>query len=294
MTDNPLLQLLKLLAVTPVSENVFRGDSQDLGWGSVFGGQVLGQALTAAAQTVGPDRLIHSLHAYFLRPGKVDNPVDYHVTTVRDGRSFDTRRVEGIQNGEPILTLTSSFHIQERGYDHQSDMPATTPPTELPSQRDLARAIAAKLPPKIKSSALAPRAIELRPVNPNNPFAPIKCAAERSVWYRATDTIPDNPTIHQYLLAYASDFSFLTTALQPHGLSWLSPGIRMMSLDHSMWFHRPVRMDEWVLHVMESPSAAGARGFVRGQLFTQSGALIASTAQEGLIRQREWKTERKT
>ena len=279
-----LSQLLKLLAVKQVGEHSFKGESQDLGWGTIFGGQVLGQALCAASQTTSKERLIHSLHAYFVRTGQVNQHVDYQVTVIRDGRSFDTRRVEASQAGRTICTLNASFHRPEIGLEHQSGMPKVTNPDGLPSQRDLARSVASQLPKKIKSSALAPRAIEIRPINPINPFSPKPCPPHRSVWYRATGPVPDSPIIHQYLLAYASDFSFLTTALQPHGLSWLSPELKMTSLDHSLWFHRPFRMDDWLLHTMESPSLSAARGFVRGQIFAADGTLVASTAQEGLVR----------
>lgn len=286
---NEILQeLVDHLTLLPLEENRFRGQSQDLGWGTVFGGQVLGQALAAAAQTVEADRPVHSLHAYFLRVGQVDKPVDYVVDRIRDGRSFTTRRVVAFQDDRPIFNLSGSFHKSEHGFDHQSEMPDALLPERLISETELARAVADLVPEKLKSRALSPRPIEARPVLPVNPFQPKPRRATRMVWYRAAGALPDDTTVHRYLLAYASDFNFLTTALQPHGVSWLSSGIRMASLDHAMWFHRPFRMDEWLLHVIESPSAFGGRALVRGQFFNRAGILVASTAQEGVIRMKDW------
>jgi acyl-CoA thioesterase-2 len=283
-----LQELIDHLTLTPLEEDRFLGQSQDLGWGTVFGGQILGQALAAAEQTVLGDRPVHSLHAYFLRVGAVDQPVEYGVDRIRDGRSFTTRRVVAFQGNRPIFNLSASFHKNEHGFDHQSEMPDALPPERLISETDLARAVADLVPEKLKSRALSPRPIEARPVDPVNPFNPEKRSAKRMVWYRAAGELPDETHLHRYLLAYASDFNFLTTALQPHALSWLSPGIRMASLDHAMWFHRPFRMDEWLLHVIEGPSASGGRALVRGQFFTRDGRLVASTAQEGVIRMKDW------
>lgn len=286
-----LSHLVKLLRLKRLDADTFLGESEDLGWGSLFGGHVLGQALSAAAQTVPGDRFVHSLHAYFMQTGRVDLPISYSVERLRDGRSFLTRRVTASQDGEPIFSVSASFHGREYGFDHQTEMPTVLEPSKLVSERQLARTIRAKLPAKLKKAALKPRAIELRPIDPVNPFAPTAQQAQRSVWYRADGQLPSTPWLHHALLAYASDFSFITTALLPHGVSWLTPGIRMSSLDHSMWFHRPFKMDEWLLHTMESPSAYGGRGFVRGQVFNEAGELVASTAQEGVIRLKAWQKD---
>ena len=287
-----LQDLVNLLALEPVGEDRFRGDSQDLGWGTVFGGQVLGQALSAAAQTINSGRPVHSMHAYFLRVGDVDQPIEYAVDRIRDGRSFTTRRVVAWQKGRPIFNLSASFHSDERGLDHQVEMPDVPGPDALPSEVTLARAVSELIPERLKARALSSRPIEARPIDPVNPLNPTTRPPRRMVWYRAAGTLPDDPVLHRYLLAYTSDFNFLGTALQPHGISWITPGIRMASLDHAMWFHRPFRMDEWLLHVVESPSTSGARGLVRGQFFNQDGVLVASTAQEGVIRMRDWQTEK--
>ena len=282
---SPVLdELLKLLQLEKIEENIFRGQSQDLGWGQVFGGQVLGQALSAAAQTVPADRPVHSLHAYFLRPGRVDDPIVYLVDPIRDGGSFTTRRVVAVQRGKPIFNLAASFHLPEPGFDHHDPAPATVPPEGLRSEQDLARAFAEKLPPKLRVQAVADRPIELRPVAPMHPIRPEPRPGRRQVWFRAAAPLPDDPAVHRYLLAYASDFHFLVTAMQPHGVSWLTPGLQVASVDHIMHFHRPFRMDDWLLYDIDSPSASGALGLVRGRFFTEDGVLVASTVQEGLIR----------
>jgi len=282
-----LAELIELLALERIEENLFRGPSQDLGWGTVFGGQVLGQALSAAAQTVPADRVVHSLHAYFLRPGAVDRPVVYDVDRIRDGRSFNTRRVVAIQKGRPIFNLSASFQTEEPGLDHQAAMPDVPPPDTLKSEQALARPFFDRIPEKMRERMYGQRPIEARPVDPINPFRPEVHPPIRKTWYRATGALPDDPSLHRYLLAYASDFGLLTTALRPHGVSWVERRMQVASLDHAMWFHRPFRMDRWLLHVMESPSASGARGLVRGQWFDEGGRLVASTVQEGLIRRWE-------
>jgi acyl-CoA thioesterase-2 len=281
-----LNELIELLALERLEENLFRGQSQDLGWGRVFGGQVLGQALSAAVQTVPEGRFAHSLHAYFLRPGAVDRPIVYDVDRIRDGGSFTTRRVVAIQNGKAILNMSASFQIMEDGFDHQSTMPEAPGPDGIASEQELSHRVADLIPEPMRERVLADRPIELRPVDPYNPLRPRPRGTDRKVWYRASDTLPDDPALHQYLLAYASDFQFMGTSMQPHGVSWLTPGMQVASLDHSMWFHRPFRMDEWLLYDIESPSASGARGLVRGAFYTADGVLVASTAQEGLIRDR--------
>jgi acyl-CoA thioesterase II len=287
-----LEELLSLLQLERIEKNLFRGQSQDLGWGAIFGGQVLGQALSAAEQTVPEGRTVHSLHGYFLRTGNAAQPVVYDVDCIRDGKSFTTRRVVAIQNGQAIFSMAASFQRHEEGFEHQATMPTTDGPEALVSEVDLARervsALAgAKLPgipEKLLEQAVCDKPIEIRPVDPYDILRPQTREPQRCVWYRAVDRLPDRLSVHQYLLAYASDFHFVSTAMQPHGVSWLSPGMQVASLDHAMWFHRPFRMDEWLLYVVDSPSASGARGFARGQFFTRDGSLVASTAQEGLIR----------
>jgi acyl-CoA thioesterase-2 len=279
--------LVKLLALEKIEENLFRGQSQDLGWGTVFGGQVLGQALSAAVRTVPADRAIHSLHAYFLRPGDVNRPIVYDVDRIRDGSSFTTRRVVAIQNGKAIFNMSSSFQKEEPGFEHQDAMPDVPPPEQLKTEQELIAGLKRELPEYFRSRAIAERPFEMRPVNPPaDPFAPGKQPPTRAVWMKAVDRLPDDPTLHPYLLAYASDHGFIGTALLPHGVTWLVPGMQIASVDHVMWFHQPFRVDEWLLHVMDSPAAHGARGLVRGRVFTRDGRLVASTAQEGLIRKR--------
>ena len=287
MTSQVLTALLDLLALEKIEENLFRGQSQDLGWGTVFGGQVLGQALSAAVQTVPADRHVHSLHAYFLRPGDVRHPIVYDVDRIRDGRSFTTRRVVAIQGGRPILNMSASFQIDEPGLEHQDDMPDVPPPESLRSDRDRALALADRLPPVIRERMLAERPFDYRTTDPDDdPFRPTPRPPRRMAWMRAASPLPDAPSLHRYLLAYVSDFGFVGSALLPHAVSWMTPGLQIASIDHVIWFHQPFRCDEWLLHAMESPAAHGSRGFVRGQVFTRDGRLVASTAQEGLIRQR--------
>ncbi len=279
-------ELVTLLALEQIEVNLFRGQSQDLGWGTVYGGQVLGQALSAAVQTVPADRHVHSLHGYFLRPGAVDKPIVYEVDRIRDGGSFTTRRVVAIQNGKAIFSLAASFQVDEQGFEHQDQMPDAPPPLSVPTQQEVAAIYADKLPEFLRAQALANRPFEMRAIEePSNPLEPEPRPPERMFWIKANGSLPDDPALHRYLLAYASDFAFLTTAMLPHGVSWLS-GMQVASIDHSMWFHEDVRVDEWLLHVVDSPSAHGGRGLVRGRVFTHDGRLVASTAQEGLIRRR--------
>lgn len=284
-------ELLSLLALERIEENLFRGQSQDLGWGLVFGGQVLGQALSAAVQTVPSDRVVHSLHAYFLRPGDASKPIVYDVDRIRDGSSFTTRRVVAIQSGRPIFSMSSSFQVEESGFEHADTMPKVAGPDGLENERDLWQKRIDRIPRSFRARAIAERPIELRPVDPVDPLTPEKAPPNHAVWMRTDDTLVgragDTLALHQYLLAYCSDFSFVTTALRPHGVTWAQPDMHVASIDHAMWFHRPFRVDEWMLHAIESPTATGARGLVRGQIFTKEGVLVASTAQEGLMRRRE-------
>ena len=281
-----LSELVQLLRLERIEAHLFQGPSQDLGWGAIFGGQVLGQALSAAAQTVPADRHTHSLHGYFLRRGDVTRPVVYEVDPIRDGKSFNTRRVVALQDGVALFSLSASFQVMEDGLSHQAPMPSVPGPDGLQSELERNRANAEHIPEMFRERATAERPIEVRPVEGYSSLRPRKAPPRRSVWYRAVDRLPDDPAIHQYLLAYASDFQFLVTAMQPHGVSWLTPGMQVTSLDHAMWFHRPFRFDEWLLHVIESPSASGSRGLVRGHFFDQEGTLVASTTQEGLMRDR--------
>ena len=279
-----LQELVSLLALERIEHNLFRGQSQDLGWGRVFGGQVLGQALSAAAQTVPEGRVVHSMHGYFLRPGLTDKPIVYDVDRIRDGQSFTTRRVVAIQGGQAIFSMSASFQGVEDGFDHADPMPVAPDPDTLLSERELAARIAHMIPEPLRTQVVAERPIEVRPVVPMNPLRPTVAPPTRELWYRTSGPLDDRPALHQYMLAYASDFNFLGTSMQPHGVSWLSPGMQVASLDHAMWFHRPFRFDDWLLYVIDSPSASGARGFVRGRFFDREGRLVASCAQEGLIR----------
>jgi acyl-CoA thioesterase-2 len=282
---SPVLdELLNLLKLEPIEENIFRGQSQDLGYGSVFGGQVLGQALSAAYRTVPPERRAHSLHAYFLRPGDARKPIVYNVDCIRDGKSFTTRRVVAVQKGRPIFNLAASFQIEERGFDHQAPAPETAGPDGIASELELATRHADRIPAAIREKILCRRPIEIRPVDPVNPFAPDKRPPFSHSWIRAAGGLPDDPAVHQYLLAYASDFSLLATTMLPHGHTFWEPQMQVASLDHAMWFHREFRMDDWLLYAMDSPNACRARGLSFGKVYTRAGVLVASVAQEGLIR----------
>lgn len=282
-----LAALVELLALERIEVDLFRGQSQDLGWGTVFGGQVVGQALSAAVQTVPPERRVHSLHCYFLRPGDAKRPIVYDVDRIRDGGSFTTRRVVAIQGGKAIFNLAASFQVEEPGFEHQDAMPEAPAPETLLTEQELLRARLATLPEILRTRATADRPFELRPVEvEDDAIAPTPKPPHRKVWLRTVGALPDDPALHVALLAYASDHAFLTTSLFPHGATWLSPGMQVASLDHVMWFHRPFRVDEWLLHAIDSPVAHGGRGLVRGRIFSADGRLVASSAQEGLIRRR--------
>ena len=279
-------ELVSLLSLEKLEENLYRGQSQDLGWGVVFGGQVLGQALTAAMRTVPEERPVHSLHAYFLRPGDAKAPIVYDVDRIRDGSSFTTRRVVAIQHGEAIFNLAASFQKTEEGFSHQDEMPQVPGPEALPTDQERLARHDGPLPELMKAWAQSERPIESRTVEDDDPLRPVKGAPDRAVWFKARYRLPDAPSLHQALLAYASDSAFLTTAMKPHGVTWWTRGMQVASLDHAVWFHRPFRVDEWLLHVMHSPTAAGSRGLVFGRVYTREGVLVATTAQEGLTRQR--------
>ena len=282
MLDN----LVRLLALEKIEENLFRGVSEDLGFRQLFGGQVLGQALSAASQTVAPERKVHSVHGYFLRPGDASLPIVYQVEAPRDGGSFTTRAVSAIQKGRAIFTLMASFQGLEPGVSHQSMMPDVPGPDGLKSELELATENQHLLPEAVRDSILSAKPIEIRRVNGYNPFSPEPAEPVQYIWFRADGQLPDDDRLHRYLFAYASDFNLLSTATLPHGISMWSRHIQIASLDHAVWFHRPLRMDDWLLYAMDSPSASGARGLSRGQVFNRAGELVASVAQESLMRDR--------
>jgi acyl-CoA thioesterase-2 len=282
-----LEQLVSLLGLEKLEEDLFRGQSQDLGWGRVYGGQVLGQALSAASQTVEGARAVHSMHAYFLRPGDVNKPILYTVDRSRDGGSFSSRRVAAIQSGRPILTLAASFQMPEVGMDHQDPAPEAASPELVAPDSERYQRYAARLPKGFAEGFAAVWPFDFRPTMlEDDPFTPTPQKPEKMVWLRAQGKLPDNPALHAWLLAYASDFGLLSACLLPHGITWLHREMQIASIDHAMWFHRPLRIDDWLLHVMDSPSASSGRGLARGRVFTREGVLVASTAQEGLIRRR--------
>lgn len=275
--------LLALLQLERIEDNIFRGQSRDIGSAQVFGGQVLGQALSAAHHTV-DGRVAHSLHCYFLRRGDVNAPIVYEVDRARDGGSFSVRRVVAIQHGRPIFNLAASFQAPESGLEHQAAMPDVAGPEGLADVTDVEPEIMARLPEKLRRFLLDERPFEFRPVRPLNFTRPEKLPPVKHVWIRTVGRLPDTLSLHQNLLAYVSDYELLGTSVLPHGLSFGHGNIQMASLDHALWFHRELRVDEWLLYAFDSPNASGARGFARGQFFTPDGTLVASAAQEGLIR----------
>ncbi len=275
--------LLALLELEQLEVNLFRGESRDIGSAQVFGGQVLGQALTAASRTV-EARVVHSLHAYFLRRGDFNAPIVYEVDRSRDGHSFSSRRVVAIQHGEQIFHMAASFQSDEPGVEHQIDAPAVPPPESLPDLRAVVADQATALPAAAQRLLKRDTPFEFRPVEPIDYRSPRVEAPVQHVWFRVTDPLPADEDLHRCLLAYVSDYHLIGTALRPHGLSMASPDLVIASIDHAMWFHRSVRIDDWLLYAMDSPSAAGMRGFARGSIYARDGRLIASTAQEGLLR----------
>jgi acyl-CoA thioesterase-2 len=281
---NQLLDdLIKVMTLERIELDLFRGESRDIGSPQVFGGQVLGQALMAATATV-ENRLVHSLHAYFLRRGDFKSPIVYEVDRARDGKHFSTRRVVAIQHGAQIFNMSASFYSDEDGLAHQRPMPEVPPPEDLPELAWYFREIVAHLPPRLQRLVETKRPIEFRPTQPPTFLSSTKVEPHRDVWFRAVGTLPDDEALHRCLLAYMSDFNLLDTALMPHGLSMATDKLVMASIDHAMWFHRSVRVDDWLLYSTDSPSASGARGFTRGSIFARDGRLVASTSQEGLMR----------
>ncbi|MFT3756110.1 MAG: acyl-CoA thioesterase II [Pseudoxanthomonas sp.] len=284
--DPAVSELIELLSLERLEENLFRGQSRDIGTKYVFGGQVLGQALAAAQATVdtGSGRLAHSLHAYFLRAGDIEAPIVYDVDCTRDGGSFSVRRVTAIQHGKVIFFCAASFQAEEPGAEHQAPMPPAPMPEDVPTTPPMPAEQLARLPPKVQRWLARGGPFEFRRVHPRNELQPEKQPPFQQVWFRLCEPAGDAPELHRALLAYASDFHLLGTATFPHGLSYYVPGVQMASLDHALWFHRPFRADDWLLYSIDSPNAHGARGLARGQIYNRQGQLVASTAQEGLIR----------
>lgn len=281
---HPVLEdLINLLKLERIEDNIFRGESRDIGSAQVFGGQVLGQALSAAHHTV-DGRVAHSLHAYFLRRGDMAAPIIYEVDRARDGGSFSVRRVVAIQHGRQIFNLAASFQSPEKGLEHQAQMPDVPGPDGLQDVTEVEPEVLEKVPEKMRRFLTAKRPFEVRPVRPVNFDKPERLPPEKHIWIRAVDKLPDKYSLHQNLLAYVSDYELLGTSTLPHGVLYGRNMVQMASLDHALWFHRDVRVDDWLLYTFDSPNAAGARGFARGQFYTRDGVLVASVAQEGLFR----------
>ncbi|PNS09726.1 acyl-CoA thioesterase II [Solilutibacter silvestris] len=284
---SPVHELVELLKLEQLEDDLFRGQSRDIGTKYVFGGQVLGQALSAAQATVDSDsshRAAHSLHAYFLRAGDIDAPIVYQVDRTRDGGSFSVRRVTAIQHGKVIFFCAASFHQPEPGAEHQLSMPEVPRPEDIEPAPPLSAEALAKLPTKVQRWLDRAGPFEFRHVYPRDELNPPKRPPFQQVWFRLGERIGDDPELHRAILAYASDFHLLGTATFPHGISYYQPNVAMASLDHALWFHRPFRVDDWLLYSIDSPSVQDARGLARGQIFDRSGKLVASTVQEGLIR----------
>ena len=283
MTDYSATDLARLLDLEPLEHNLYRGQNRDIGSGRIYGGQVLAQALVAASRTVDEDRPVHSMHGYFILPGDLDAPVVYFVDRLRDGGSFTTRRVTAIQHGRAIFNLAASFHRREDGPEHQVEMPDVPGPDGLPSELELIRAMEDRIPPEKRRVLTQDRPLDIRPVDPLDPFDPEPHPPVRHLWVRAAGGV-GSPLLHRAVLAYASDYGLLGAALQPHGITWRRDDVMVASLDHAVWFHRDVDVSSWLLYTMESPTTGGARGFARGAFYTRDGVLVASVAQEGLIR----------
>ena len=284
---DPIADLLDLLDLEPLEVNIYRGKNRDIGSGRVFGGQVLAQALVAARRTVDEERDAHSLHGYFILPGDLGAPIVYFVDRLRDGRSFTTRRVTAIQHGRAIFNMSASFQVRETGIEHQAAAPDVPAPEELTSEIEMVRARADAYPEEVRHILTQDRPIDFRPIMPRDPWDRTYREPTRQYWIKAVGPMPhDDVLTHQAVLAYASDYGVLATVLQPHGLRIRERGLQVASLDHAIWFHRAMRMDDWLLYVIDSPAAAGSRGFARGCIYARSGELVASIAQEGLTRLR--------
>jgi acyl-CoA thioesterase II len=283
--------VLSILDLEQLELNLFRGRSPQTSWQRVFGGQVIGQALVAACRTVDvAGRPPHSLHAYFLLAGDPKVPIIYEVDRIRDGKSFTTRRVVAIQHGQAIFTMAASFHRDEPGMTHQAKMPDVPKPEELPSESEIKARVLPLMPDLVRRYYERERPIELRPVEYGRYLGKVYEDGRFHVWIRATGALPDEPAIHQCVLAYASDMTLLDAALIPHGRTVFEKTIMAASLDHALWFHRPFRADDWLLYAQDSPNLSGARGFARGLIFARDGTLVASVAQEGLVRERRPET----
>jgi acyl-CoA thioesterase II len=278
--------LISTLDIEPIDVDIFRGRSPQVGWQRVFGGQVIAQALMAAQRTVADDRFVHSLHSYFMRPGDPSVPIIYQVERIRDGSSFNTRRAVAIQHGKAIFALSASFQVEEPGFDHQIPMPAVPMPETLIGEQQIKDQYLAHAPAAIRKYWERERPIEIRPVSLKHYFTNEKLDPRQDVWVRATGPVPDSRLYQAAVLAYLSDMTLLDASLHAHGTSIFDQSLQVASLDHAMWFHRPHKLDDWLLYTQDSPSASGARGLTRGSLFTRSGVLIASVAQEGLIRKK--------
>lgn len=281
-----LQNLVNALSLERFEDNLFRGRKQQNGWRRVYGGQVLGQAVSACAATVEQERDLHSLHGYFLLAGDPEHDIVYDVERIRDGGSFTTRRVRALQHGRAIFAMSASFHKSEEGYDHQSAMPDVPPPESLPSAKDLMQNMMSALPEPMRAFWSREQPIDVRLVDPSRYAARKARPPSQAIWLRANGQLGDDPHLHRAVLAYASDFTLLDTALIAHGKLMFDSDIQLASLDHAMWFHRPFRADDWLLYAQDSPSAAGARGFCQGALFDRKGQRVASTVQEGLMRMR--------
>ena len=278
-----LENLIAILDLEPIERNIFRGLSLEVGWQRVFGGLVVSQAMVAAMRTV-EGRAIHSLHGYFILAGDPDVPIIYEVDRIRDGKSFTTRRVVAIQHGRAIFSMGASFHNGEEGFEHQLSMPEVPAPESLPSESELKERYIDLVPENVRRFWERERPIELKPVDLTHYTSKERLKPVQNIWFRTTGHLPDDPALHQCVLGYASDMTLLDTSLLAHGRSIFDRDLQLASLDHALWFHRPFRADDWLLYAADSPSACGGRGFNRGSIFTRDGTLVASTAQEGLIR----------
>lgn len=278
--------LLEILDLELIEENLYRGRSPDAGWQRVFGGQVIAQALTAAHRSVEPDRFVHSLHAYFLRPGDPSIPIVYQVERLRDGASFTTRRVVAVQHGKAIFAMSASFQIDEPGFDHQVPMPVVTPPEKLMGEKEMKAMFLANAPESVRRYWTRERPVEIRPTSLVHYVSNEKLKPQQDVWVRTTGPVPGDRAVQAAVLAYLSDMTLLDTSLYAHGTSIFDPNLQVASIDHAMWFHRPTSFEDWLLYTQDSPSASGARGMTRGKIFDRAGLLIATVAQEGLIRKK--------
>jgi len=286
-TSEALIANLKaLLDVEEIDTDLYRGARQPGGKGRVFGGQVIAQALMAATRSTSTNRIAHSLHAYFMRPGDEDHPIIYRVSRDYDGGSFSTRRIIAFQQGKPILNMAASFQANESGFDHQADMPPAPDPETLPDAAERRRRILETVPEAQRAWFMRPRPFDLRPVSREGWLTGERLDPSQLIWFRATAPVEDDATMHRAMLAYASDMYLLGTAMRPHGINWLDGKVQTASLDHALWLHADFRIDDWLLYVTDSPWAGGARGFNRGTIYTRDGRLVASVAQEGLIRSR--------